>query len=262
MRKGKTMSDLVTQKSKWWSKKDVQLTAVLTVVISVIVGFVGTWFHTFFMPEPASETMAEVIKLITIFTWVASPVVGLVGAMAVVTLRTKGHYGDNPPPDVEIAVRNSPRIGALWIVVSSLLCLFAVITGLVVLQEDSKAILEDTAIEVKVTGQQWVWNFDYENGARSNVLYLPVDKPVIFNISSVDVKHSFWIVQMGVKMDANPGYTTQVAVTPNKLGVFDIRCAELCGLLHAYMQNKVHVVSQAEYDQWLKDQAAFEGAGA
>ena len=262
MRKGKTMSDLVTQKSKWWSKKDVQLTAVLTVIFSVMVGWGGTAFHTYFMPDPASETMAEVIKLIRIFTWVASPVVGLVGAMAVVALRTKSHYGDNPPPDVEIAVRNSPRIGALWIVVSSLLCLFAVITGLVVLQEDSKAILEDTAIEVNVTGQQWVWNFDYENGARSNVLYLPVDKPVIFNISSVDVKHSFWIVQMGVKMDANPGYTTQVAVTPNKLGVFDIRCAELCGLLHAYMQNKVHVVSQAEYDQWLKDQAAFEGAGA
>ena len=254
------MSDQLTQKIKWWSKKDVQLTAVLTVVFSAIVGFVGTGFHRFFMPEPASETMAEVIQLITIFTWVASPVVGLVGAMAVVTLRTKGHYGDNPPPDVEHSVRNSPRIGALWIVVSSLLCLFAVITGLVVLQEDSKAIMEDTAIEVNVTGQQWVWNFDYENGARSNVLYLPVDKPVIFNITSVDVKHSFWIVQMGIKMDANPGYITETAVTPNKIGVFDIRCAELCGLLHAYMQTKVHVVSQADYDAWLKNSATLEGA--
>ena len=247
---------------KWWSKKDVKHTAVLTVIFTVIVGFLGTWFHTYFMPAPASETMSEVIKLIRVFTWAASPVVGLVGAMAVVTLRTKGHYGDNPPPDAENAVRNSPRIGALWIVVSSILCLFAVITGLVVLQEDSKAILKDKSIQIHVTGQQWVWNFDYTNGARSNVLYLPVDKPVVFNITSVDVKHSFWIVQMGIKMDANPGYTTQVAVTPNKIGIFDIRCAELCGLLHAYMQNKVHVVSQANYDQWLKDQAAFEGASA
>jgi len=259
------MSNLVTHQSnqgKWWSKKDVKLTAVLTVIFSAIVGFVGTTFHTYFMPNPASETMAEVIRLIRVFTWVASPVVGLVGAVCVVSLMTKGHYGDAPPPDTEHSIRNSPRIGALWIVISSLLCLFAVITGLVVLQEDSKAILKDKAIQVNVTGQQWVWNFDYTNGARSNVLYLPVDKPVVFNITSKDVKHSFWIVQMGIKMDANPGYTTQTAVTPNKIGVFDIRCAELCGLLHAYMQNKVHVVSQADYDQWLKDQAAFEGAGA
>ena len=262
MRKEKSMSDQLTQKSKWWSKKDVKLTIFLTIIFSAIVGFVGTWFHTHFMPAPASETMAEVIKLIRVFTWAASPVVGIVGAMAVVSLMTKSHYGDNPPPDAEHSIRNSPRAGALWVVISSVLCLFAVITGLVVLQEDSKAILDDQAIEVKVTGQQWLWNFDYENGARSNVLYLPVDKPAIFNITSVDVKHSFWVVDMGIKMDANPGYVTQVAVTPNKIGVFDIRCAELCGLLHAYMQNKVHVVSQAEYDQWLKDQAAFEGASA
>ena len=256
------MSDQLTQKSKWWSKKDVKLTAFLAVIFTAVVGFVGTGFHTFFMPDPASESMAEVIKLIRVFTWAAAPVVGIVGAMAVVSLMTKSHYGDNPPPEAEHAIRNSPRVGALWVVISSILCLFAVITGLVVLQEDSKAILKDKAIQVKVTGQQWVWNFDYANGARSNVLYLPVDKPVVFNITSVDVKHSFWIVQMGIKMDANPGYVTQTAVTPNKIGVFDIRCAELCGLLHAYMQNKVHVVSQADYDQWLKDQAAFEGASA
>jgi cytochrome c oxidase subunit 2 len=81
-----------------------------------------------------------------------------------------------------------------------------------------------------------------------------VGKPVVFHISSKDVKHSFWIVQMGVKMDANPGYTTELAVTPNKIGVFDVRCAELCGLLHAYMQNQVHVVSKADYDAWLISQ--------
>ena len=58
------MSDQLMRKSKWWSKKDVKLTAVLAVIITVIVGFVGTWFHTYFMPDPASESMAEVIKLI------------------------------------------------------------------------------------------------------------------------------------------------------------------------------------------------------
>ena len=70
--------------------------------------------------------------------------------------------------------------------------------------------------------------------------------------------HSFWIVQMGIKINANPGYITETAVTPDKIGVFDIRCAELCGILHSYMQTKVHVVSQADYDAWLASQAATE----
>jgi cytochrome c oxidase subunit 2 len=70
----------------------------------------------------------------------------------------------------------------------------------------------------------------------------------------MDVKHSFWLVQMGVKIDANPGVFTETAVTPNKIGTFDIRCAELCGLLHAYMQNKVIVESQEDYDKWIASQ--------
>mgnify|MGYP003334029509 FL=1 len=59
---------------------------------------------------------------------------------------------------------------------------------------------------------------------------------------------------MGIKVDANPGYVTEVTVTPNRIGNFDVRCAELCGLLHAYMQNQVHVVSKADYDAWLISQ--------
>lgn len=136
------------------------------------------------------------------------------------------------------------------------MCLFAVIWGMIVLQHDDSTLLDSKALNINVTGQQWVWNFDYtENGTvRSNVLYLPVDKPVIFHVTSRDVIHSFWIVQMGIKIDANPGYITETSVTPNKIGIYDLRCAELCGLLHAYMQTKVHVVSQADYDIWIKSQ--------
>ena len=210
------------------------------------------------MVRPASETMSGIISLMRIFTWAAAPVAGLVGAMCITVLTSKRHYGDAPPPEADHEIRNSPRATALWVSVSGLLCIFALIGGLIVLQKDNAAILENNAIEINVTGQQWVWNFDYANGARSEDLYLPVNKPVVFHITSVDVKHSFWVVQMGIKMDANPGYTTEAAVTPDKIGVFDVRCAELCGLLHAYMQTKVHVVSQADYDAWLNNHSQSE----
>ena len=257
------MSDVqVSNKAKWWKSADVKKTAILWVILTPIIGYVATEVQLRSIGAPASEVMASVKSLMGIFTWAASPVAGLVAALALTSLMGKRHYGDNPPPDADHEIRNSPRAAATWVVVSTLLCLFALITGLIVLQKDSESILDAKAININVTGQQWVWNFDYpeSNGVRSEVLYLPVDRPVVFHITSKDVKHSFWVVQMGIKMDANPGYVTETAVTPNKIGVFDVRCAELCGLLHAYMQNKVHVVSQADYDAWLSNRAALEGA--
>lgn len=247
-----------TQSPQWWKKPDVKKTFILWVILTPLIGYFGTLFHTHYIEAPASETMSGVIDLIRTFTWAASPVAGLVAAMCVTVLTAQRHYGDNPPQEADHQIRNSPRANAVWIVVSALLCLFALIGGMIVLQKDSEAVLESTAIQMKVTGQQWAWNFDYPNGARSEDLYLPVNKPVVFHVTSVDVKHSFWIVQMGIKVDANPGYTTETAVTPNKIGVFDLRCAELCGLLHAYMQNKVYVVSQADYDAWVAKQAEME----
>jgi cytochrome c oxidase subunit 2 len=256
------MTNLMTPKSpQWWKKDDVKKTFILWILCTAVIGYVGVEFHVRNMVDPASETMSSVISLMRVFTWAAAPVAGLVSAICLTVLTSKRHYGDNPPAEADHETRNSPKTAAVWVVVSGIMCLFALVAGLIVLQHDNEAVLDSQAIQVNVTGQQWVWNFDYANGARSEDLYLPVNKPVVFHITSVDVKHSFWVVQMGIKMDANPGYTTEAAVTPNKIGVFDVRCAELCGLLHAYMQTKVHVVSQADYDAWLTAHAAME-AGA
>jgi cytochrome c oxidase subunit 2 len=253
------MTDLIpSSKNQWWKRPDVKKTFILWVIFTPAIGIFGTQFHVLSMPDPASEVMSGVISLMRVFTWAAAPVAALVFAMCATALTSSRHYGDNPPPEADHQISNSPRANATWIVVSAVLCLFALVTGLVVLQKEGDAIHEEHAIHINVTGQQWAWNYDYINGARSETLYLPVNVPVVFNVTSKDVKHSFWIVEMGIKIDANPGYTTQTAVTPNKIGVFNIRCAELCGLLHAYMQNKVHVVSKADYEKWLQDRAALE----
>jgi cytochrome c oxidase subunit 2 len=253
------MTDLLPPtKNKWWKSRDVKKTFIIWVILTVLIGIFGSQFHVISMPDPASEVMSGVIGLMSLFSWAAAPVAALVFAMCITALTSSRHYGDNPPPEADHQISNSPRANATWISISALLCLFALVVGLVVFQKEGDALHEENAINVNVTGQQWAWNYDYTNGARSEVLYLPVDVPVIFHITSKDVKHSFWIVEMGIKMDANPGYTTEAAVTPNKIGVFNVRCAELCGLLHAYMQNKVHVVSKADYEKWLADRSALE----
>lgn len=241
---------------QWWKRKDVKRHAILWVILTPIIGYIATEAQVRAMGAPASEAMENVINLMRIFTWAAAPVAAFVAVIAIGAILGKRHYGDFPPPEAEHAIKNSPRANAVWIIISALLCLFALIGGLIALQKDNEALLDNRAIQVNVVGQQWAWNYDYpgEGGVRSEVLHLPVDQPVVFHVTSKDVKHSFWIVQMGIKIDANPGVFTETAVTPNKIGTFDIRCAELCGLLHAYMQNKVIVESREDFKKWMDSQ--------
>lgn len=252
-------------KGSWRKSLDVRETAVLTIVLTVIIGFLATTVQRHALGLAASEEMRKTIQIIVIFTWVSSPVAALVGAMVIVSLLHKPHFGDNPPPEADHEIRNDPRLNAVWIVTSSVLCLFAVVMGLIYLQQDNRSLQEADAYNVKVVGQQWVWNFEYPGMNdtnhpgevfRSAELYLPVNEDTVFDVTSVDVKHSFWLVQLGVKVDANPGQITQTAVHPEKIGIYDLRCAELCGLNHAYMQHKVHVVSKADYEAWLASQGA------
>jgi len=81
-----------------------------------------------------------------------------------------------------------------------------------------------------------------------------VNRPVVFHVTSKDVIHSFWVVQMGIKIDANPGEVTKTGVVPDRLGTFDVRCAELCGLLHAHMETQAHVVSTTDFAAWITAQ--------
>ena len=110
--------------------------------------------------------------------------------------------------------------------------------------------------EIDVTGQQWVWTFTYPgNGnVESQDLYLPIDRPVVFRVTSDDVIHSFWVPAMGIKVDANPGMTTTTQTTPDRLGTYHVKCAELCGLLHADMETYAHVVSSQAFDTWAASQ--------
>jgi cytochrome c oxidase subunit 2 len=114
---------------------------------------------------------------------------------------------------------------------------------------------------VNVQGWRWSWGFNYtEEGAydvgtpaQRPVLYLPVDEKVQFILTSPDVIHSFWIPAFLMKMDVVPGRHNTFEVTPNKLGTFVGKCAELCGTDHSRMLFDVKVVNRAEYDAHIAD---------
>jgi cytochrome c oxidase subunit II len=224
---------------------------VLTVVS--VIGILLVIPHV--MPRPAADTLHLAILTTLVFSLAAAPVGALIYAVALYALRHwRAGAGDEPPPDGPSQRGNAKVIG-IWLGLSSLLCVFLLVWGLGALAADD-SVSSKTQLTVDVTGQQWLWTFHYPGtSVTSNELYLPVDKTVTFDVSSVDVTHGFWIVQMGAKVDANPFQTTTVSVTPDKLGTFDIRCVELCGLNHAFMTAKVHVVSDSDFQSWLASQA-------
>lgn len=241
-------------------------------IITVVIGF-GLlplcWLLLAAMNQsggPASTVMEDIQQTIFVFTLVSIPITAFVFAVLVYSLfGWKGKSGETPPNNDNPAIRNNVVAVITWTLSSSLLAAFLVAWGLIELANitaDSYGTQPTTGqlraadeVIVNVTGQQWVWTFEYPqyDKVTTDVLYLPKDRPVLFNVTSVDVLHNFWAVELGVKVDANPGAITQTGVTPNKLGIFNVRCAELCGLHHAYMETQIRVLTPEEFDAFMRE---------
>lgn len=105
---------------------------------------------------------------------------------------------------------------------------------------------------VQVIGQQWKFTYRYPGfgGFESDQLVLPVDTVIAFNVTSLDVIHSFWAYQLSVKADANPQLNNVAYTETKQKGNFTVRCSELCGLWHGAMYNYGKVVSQTEFMNW------------
>ncbi len=240
----------------WWQRVEVRRIIWIWLGLTVVLVIFALIVPARVMGPAASPTMRAVESTMTIFSVAAAPVMALVLAVAVFSLvgwRSRGleqPIGDGPP------IRGNGRVTATWMVVSSILTMFALIWGLGEMQSLSAEASGPNAMVVNVTGQQWVWTFSYpENGnVESDQLFLPVNRPVVFHVTSTDVIHSFWVVEMGIKVDANPGQVTKTGVVPDRLGIFRVRCAELCGLLHAHMETQAHVVSSTDFAAWIAGQ--------
>jgi cytochrome c oxidase subunit 2 len=87
-------------------------------------------------------------------------------------------------------------------------------------------------------------------------LHLLVNQPVVLDMQSVDVIHSFWVPQFRIKQDVLPGRITTERITPILIGNYTVTCAQLCGTGHTYMTAPVIVSTQADYDTWIQAQVA------
>lgn len=115
------------------------------------------------------------------------------------------------------------------------------------------------AMEILVTGKQWMWKLQHPNGKREiNTLHIPVGQAVKLTMTSEDVIHSFFVPAFRVKNDVLPGRYTQVWFQPEKEGTYHLFCAEYCGNEHSRMVGYVRVLSQEGYERWLRSAGMTE----
>jgi cytochrome c oxidase subunit 2 len=113
--------------------------------------------------------------------------------------------------------------------------------------------------DLVVIGHQWWWEYQYPKYGvtTANEFYLPVDKNALIEVRAADVVHSFWVAAFGQKMDAIPGHPMTMWIHPTKKGLFLGTCSEYCGAQHGLMRILANVVSQEEFETWIKAQAAI-----
>ncbi|MEZ4642749.1 MAG: cytochrome c oxidase subunit II [Chloroflexota bacterium] len=148
-------------------------------------------------------------------------------------------------------VHGSTVLEIIWTVVPVVAVIGFGVWGTVTLGQLLEAKPNEMVIEV--TGKQWQWSFSYpEQDVKSPQLYLPVNQPVVLQMTSQDVLHSFWVPEFRVKQDLVPGRTTTLRFTPTLAGDYKVRCAEICGLDHTNMLADVRVVSETEFASWVE----------
>lgn len=222
-------------------------------IITVVGVVLSLWLPHRYLPVAMSNDMHLTYTTTILFSVLAAPVAAGVYAGALYILRNYRYRGEGVPP-APPAIRDSTKILVSWLTISALLTVFVLVWGLGALAAENTSNSSNPLV-VDVTGQQWVWSFEYPGShVESNVLYLPVNREVEFRVTSEDVTHGFWIVNMGVQVDANPGVWTVIHTIPDRLGTFEVRCEQFCGLNHAFMDAIGHVVSTSQFNSWLASQ--------
>ncbi len=159
-----------------------------------------------------------------------------------------------------------------WLIWSTALCLLVIVvpgyTGLLELRSTANTTPD---VLIEVTGQRWIWTYEYIDQETHEpivkirggdaTLVLPNESLIRFKITAVDedVLHSFWIPAFRVKIDAVPGLYTSLDATTNRIGGYEedinyrVQCAELCGVEHSTMMNKVEVIGKSEFEKWITE---------
>ena len=243
--------------------------AVATAIVLPLVIFV---VGPHIPPGSMSQQTRDQHQVDVILTALAVPIVLMIWvyfAYAVRVFRQQGAVVVDGPP-----ITGNRRIEATWLIATSALVLGLAVFGTADLLttggagggEGPNPVAKPAdwrgALQVQVIGQQWLWTFRYPSygGVETTTLDLPVNREIEFHVTSLDVVHSFWAIELGVKADAVLGADNIAFDKPLRTGSFQVRCDELCGLWHGHMNTTGQVLSAANFATWIAQQQRTNAA--
>ena len=257
----------------------IAIVLILLVIGSIIFHYASPWYFT----DLASNwgSMDTTVTITFIVCGVVFVLANLFMAYCIIKFRNKSK-------DQRAAYEPENKKLEVWLTVITSIGVVAMLAPGLVVWAKFVSPPEDANI-VEAVGQQWQWSFrlpgednrlgtvdttkvtiDNPFGINEddpygqddvlipgNVLHLPLNQAVKFNLRSKDVLHNFTVPQFRTKMDLVPGMITWQWLTPTKIGTYDILCEELCGIAHHTMRGKVVVEEEGDYNKWLAKQKTF-----
>jgi cytochrome c oxidase subunit II len=233
--------------------------------VAIVGDVVWYFFAAAHVPPGRMTNMATGAQFdFNVLFYIAVPVIAGVwtyGAYALWTWRA-GRAG---PGDAEVGkyARSNVRLQFAWIGLTTVLVMFLFGFGTYELVAPGGAggaqgpnpvwtPTSKTVLPIQVIAQQWKFTYRYPTfgGMETSTLVVPNNTSIAFHVTSIDVIHSFWAYQLGVKADANPQVDNVAYATTDQLGTFTVRCSELCGIWHGAMYNFGRVVSKTAFLKW------------
>jgi len=272
------------------ARRGLQATAAL--LFTALASFAHADWGGLNMPEGVTILSRKIYSLHMLILWIC---IGLAVVVFGAMIYSMWKFRRSQGAQADTTMVHSTKVEIVWTVIpiAILVAMGVPITKTLIEIEDMGKV----DLNIKVTGYQWKWEYEYLNHGVSffstlkrdsdaarqlgsgvdpttvpnylldvdNVLVIPAETKVRFLLTAQDVIHAWWVPAFGMKKDAIPGYVNEiwVQVDGDKTGVYRGQCAELCGRDHGFMPIVVEVKSPKEYDEWLRaKQAEQKLAGA
>lgn len=208
----------------------------------------------FWFPEAASALAPRVDVLFDFIYWAS--LILFVGILGVVFYFLRRYRATPERQKATKQVDHNTVLEITWSVIPFILVLVIFYWG----YRDylAMSIPTDDALEIRVTGYKWGWNFEYPSlGIKtSQEFFVPVDRSVKLIMSSQDVIHSFYLPNFRIKRDVLPSSYSRLWFQANRTGIFQAFCTEYCGDRHSFMLANLHVMSRDGFDQWVATRQA------
>lgn len=221
--------------------------------------------------KPVTPAMEHIISFHTMLLYIITAITLFVmGLLIYVIIRFNSKA--NPVPST---TTHNIALEVLWTIIPVIILIIIAVPSFKLLFFEARN--PEPELTVKVTGYQWYWGYEYpDNGdiqitsymlkdseidtskgqkrllSVDNVMVIPVDTNIVFQVTAADVLHAFAVPQFGIKIDAVPGRLNSTWARVTKTGTYFGQCSELCGKGHAFMPIEIRVVTKEEFAEWVK----------